>query len=100
MDLYKTYEALGRDRCLEIFEGYAVGTRAHHALRHYWYRLTMVALTDRYYGVALRGFQGVTQGYPLSQTIFNVAVDSVICNWVSLVFGGAGGQEQWVREVL
>ena len=52
----------------------------------------MVARTGRYYSAALQGFQGVNQGYLLSPTIFNNVVDAVVRNWVSLVFGGAGGQ--------
>ena len=27
-------------------------------------------------------------------------MDAVVCNCLSLVLGGAGGQDQWVREVL
>ena len=53
----------------------------------------MVARTGRYYSVALRGFQGVTQEYPLSLTIFNVVVDAVVRNWVSLVAGGVEGPD-------
>ena len=47
----------------------------------------MVARTGRYYLTSLQIFQGLTQGYPLSLTIFNKVVDSVVRNWVSLVLG-------------
>ena len=40
-----------------------------------------------YYGVVLRDFWGVTQGYQLSSTVFNVVMDAVVRNWVSLVVG-------------
>ena len=36
LDRYKAYYALDRSRCLDILEGYGVGTRAHHLLRRYW----------------------------------------------------------------
>ena len=32
-----------------------------------------------------KGYQGVTQGVPLSQTIFNLVVDVVVFHWVLLV---------------
>ena len=35
LDLHKAYDALDRDRCLEILEGYSVGTRALRILRMY-----------------------------------------------------------------
>ena len=38
----------------------------------------MVACTGSYYGAAIQGFQGVTQGYPIPPTIFNVLVDIVV----------------------
>ena len=100
LDLHKVYEALDRDRCLEILEGYGVGPWAHHILGHYWYRLTMVDLTGRYYGATLQGFQWVNQGYLLSPTIFNKVVDAVVCNWVSLVLGGAAEPDLRGKEVI
>ena len=43
-----TYDALDRDRCLEIMEGCGVGPQDHHILREYWCRLWMVACTGGY----------------------------------------------------
>ena len=37
INLHKAYEALDRDICLEIMEGYGVVPLAHHTLHHYWY---------------------------------------------------------------
>ena len=42
----------------------------------------MVTRTGGYYGKALGGERGVTQGDPLSPTVFNVVVDTVIRHWV------------------
>ena len=40
----------------------------------------------------ISGIQGVTQGDPLSPTIFNVVVDAVVRHWVEEMAEGAGGQ--------
>ena len=43
LDLHKVYDALDRDRFLEILEGYGVGPRACRILQTYWGRLRMAA---------------------------------------------------------
>ena len=78
LDLHKAYNALDRFRCLEILEGYGIRPRARNLLKHYWHRLTMVARARGYYGAAFWGERGLTQGEPLSPTIFNVVVDAVV----------------------
>ena len=42
----------------------------------------MVARAGGYYGEAFKGAMGVTQGDPLSPTIFNVVVDVVVRHWI------------------
>ena len=49
----------------------------------------MVASTGGYYGAAFKGARGVTQGDPLSHTIFNVVVDVVVRHWVTVIVEGA-----------
>ena len=80
LDLHKPYDALYRSRCLEILEGYNVGPQARRILQTYWRRLTIVARAGGYYSTAFQGERGVTQGDPLSPTIFNVVVDAVVRN--------------------
>ena len=78
LDLQKAYDTLDRSRCLEILEGYGIGTQARNLLKNYWHRLTMVERGGGYYGTDFRGERGVMQVELLPPTIFNVVVDAVV----------------------
>ena len=47
----------------------------------------MGAKASGYSGDTFKGYRGVTQGDPLSPTIFNVIVDAVLCHLVTVVAG-------------
>ena len=100
LDLNKVYDALDRSRCLDILEGYGVGPRARRLLQTYWRRLTMVARSGGYYGTDFQVVRGVTQGDPLSPTIFNVVVDTVVhhCTRRSRASGESRGGIVYVRR--
>ena len=83
--LHKPYGALERDRCLDILVVYEVGPLTIRLLRRYWDQLTLVARAGGYYGALFKGFRGVTHREPLSPTIFNVVVDSVLYHWITVV---------------
>ena len=89
LDLHKAYDALERSRCMEILKEYGMGPRDRRLLQTYWRRFAMVARAGGYYRMAFQGARGVTQGDPLSPTIFNVMVDAVVRNWVTVVIAGA-----------
>ena len=59
----------------------------------------MVARTGGYYRTAFRGERGVTQGDPLSPTIFNVVVDAVVRHCVAVMVEGAGERGEYGNEV-
>ena len=84
LDLAKAYDALDRSMILEILEGYGVGQRVRQLLRAYWRKSTMLARAGGYFGTGFKGKRGMTQGDPLSPTIFNVVVDVVVRHWVTL----------------
>ena len=65
--------------------------RTLRILRIYWSRLQMAEKSGSHCGPAFQIHWGVTQGYPLSPTIFNVGVGACIRDWVVVV--GGGGQE-------
>ena len=92
LELHKAYDALDRSRCLEILEGYGMGPQARRIFLTYWSRITMVARTGGYYGTVVQGARGVTQGDPLSPTIFNVVVDTVVRHWVKVRIMGVEDQ--------
>ena len=52
----------------------------------------MVARAVGYYDSELQGFRGVTQGNPLSPTIFNMVVYMVVRHWFKVMVEVAGGQ--------
>ena len=84
LDLTKAYDALDRSRTLEILKGCGVGDQVRRLVATYWEWTTMVARAGRYYGKGFKGERGVTQGDPLSPTIFNVVVDAVVRHWLLL----------------
>ena len=96
LELHKAYDALDRYRYLEILEGSGVGPQSCRLLQKYWRRLTMVARAGGYYRAAFQGACGVTQGDPLSPTIFNVVVGTVVRHWVTVLV--KCGEEQGKRR--
>ena len=98
LDLTKAYDALYRSRCLEILEAYGVGPSARRLLKTYWRRLTMVARAGGYYGEAFKGVRGVTQGDPLSPTIFNVVVDAFVRHWIDRIVDNTEEKGETGRE--
>ena len=59
----------------------------------------MVSRVGSYYGTPFKVHCGVTQGIPLSTTIFNMVVDVVIFHWVILVAREEAGPDGFVQEV-
>ena len=78
LDLQKAYNALNQDRCLGILVTYRFGPRKIQLLQTYWVRLIMVARAKGYFGPPFKGYLGMTQGDPLSPTLFNVVILSRI----------------------
>ena len=51
----------------------------------------MMAKAGGYFVRPFKGYQGVTQGNPLSPKIFNVVVDAFIGQWVAVVIPSEAG---------
>ena len=58
----------------------------------------MVARAGGYFGTGFKGERGMTEGDPLSPTIFNVLVDAVVRHWVTLAVEEAETRGEWGRE--
>ena len=67
-------------------------------LSEYWERTTMVARAGSYYGNGFKGGRVVTQGDPLSPTIFNVVVDAVVCHLLTIAVQEAERRGERGRE--
>ena len=86
--------------CLNILAGYGVGPWTLRILQTYWNWLKMVAKAGGYFSP--QGYRGLTQGEPLSSTVFNMAVDAVIRHWVMVVApteAGAEGLGDTIQEL-
>ena len=57
-----------------------------------------MARAGGYYGKAYKGERGVTQGDPLSPSIFNVVVDAVVQHWVMGVIAEAEARGDLEKE--
>ena len=75
-----------------------MGLRARRILQTYWSRIMMVARAGGYYRTAFQGARRVTQEYPISLTIFNVVVDAVVHNWVTVLIAVAEEQSEREKE--
>ena len=58
----------------------------------------MVERAGGYYGTTFNGEHGVTQGGPLSPTIFNVVVDALVRHWMTGVIADAGERSKLGKE--
>ena len=103
VDLLKAYDAMDRDRCLEILVAYGVGPKMCRLIKYFWDNADLVCRASGNYGKPFKAFRGVTQGGPFSPRIFNVMVDAVVREWIRQVFGEDAAQHGYgmlVRTLL
>jgi hypothetical protein len=81
LDLQKAFDAMDRERCILILEGYGAGPWLVCLVRTYWRDAIMVCWASGYYGTPFKAGPGVTQGGPLSAKLFNILVDAVVREW-------------------
>ena len=57
---------------MEILCGYGLGPKLKRLLQWYWDKQRLVPKSGNYYGRPFRMGRGVTQGDPVSATLFNI----------------------------
>jgi hypothetical protein len=82
LDLRKAFDAMDREQCIMILEGYGAGPRMVQLICGFWQDAIMVCHMAGNYGTAFKAGRGVTQGGPLSDKLFNILVVAVVREWV------------------
>ena len=100
LDLRKAFDAMDRDRCILILEGYGAGPRLVRLVKTYWRDAIMVCRASGYYGTAFKAGRGVTQGGPLSAKLFNILVDAVVREWIWELREGGEFEEDEILEFM
>lgn len=89
IDLRKAYDAMDRERCVEILIGYGVGPNMLRLIIYFWENAELVCRAMGRYGAPFKADRGVTQGGPLSPKIFNIMVDAIVrngCDWLLMMW--------------
>ena len=98
IDLRKAYNAMDRERCLVILEGYGVGENMLRLLRSFWDGAGIVCRAAGNYGKPFKAGRGVTQSGPLSPKIFNIMVDAIVREWFRIMMGDDAAMEGYGEE--
>ena len=69
---------MNRGRCLHILRNCGVGEKAIRLISRFWKHGLLVCRAAGFYGRPFRARRGVTQGGPVSPSIFNLMVDAII----------------------
>ena len=82
LDPKKEFDAMDRERCLLILEGYGVGPNMIRLIRNFWHNAVLVCRASGNYGKLFQAGCGVMQGGPLLLAkLFNILVDVVAREW-------------------
>ena len=71
---------------MEILRRGGIGPKLQKLLHQYWEKQEVVPKPGKFFGRTLHIERGVTQGDPVSTTIFNIVVDSVVRAFLLVVF--------------
>ena len=100
VNLKKAFDAMDRERCLLILEGYGAGPKMVRLIRNFWNQATMVCRASGNYGEPFQAGRGVTQGGPLSPKLFNILVDAVAREWMRELREGSQHNEAETAQLM
>jgi hypothetical protein len=98
LDLHKAYDAMDRERCLDILKDAGCGPNILRIIKNFWDGAMMVCRAAGVYGRVFKAFRGVTQGGPLSPTIFNLMVDAVVREWLRQLLSAESAEAGITKE--
>jgi hypothetical protein len=81
LDLVKAYDAVDRDRLIDILAGYGFGPNILRFLSRVWADAQVVLRQMGYYGPLINSRCGIWQGSILSPLFLNILVDAVLRLW-------------------
>merc|ERR1712086_1230862 len=73
---------MDRGRYIDVCVEAGVGPNAVRLIVNFWDGGNLYYRAARYYGRVFKAKRGVTQGGPLSPTIFNLMLDAVVKVWL------------------
>ncbi len=82
VDLRKAFDAIDREQCIMILEGYGAGLQMVRLICGFWRNAIMVCRMAGNYDTPFKAGRNVTQGGLLSAKLFNILVDAVVHEWV------------------
>ena len=82
-----TYNALDRERTLDILAAYGVGPKMPALQKHFWDMAQLVCRAGGNYGEPFRAKRSVTHVGPLSSLMLNVCVDAIVREWLHQTLG-------------
>jgi hypothetical protein len=100
LNLRKAFDAMDRERCLMVLEGYGAGPRIIQLIRGFWRDAIMVCRAAGNYGTAFKAGRSVTQGGPLSAKLFNIMVNAVVQEWFHQLWLGREYDETKFAEYI
>jgi hypothetical protein len=100
LDLWKAFNAMDREQCIMLLEGYGAGPWMIWLICGYWREAIMVCRAAGYYGTAFKAGRGVTQGSPLSAKLFNILVDAVVWEWMRKLEQDGNYKEEEIAEFM
>ena len=100
LDLKKAFDAMDRERCILILEGYGVGPRMIWLIRNFWRNAVLVCRASGNYGVPFQAGRSVMQGRPLSAKLFNILVDAVAREWLWILLYESELEEEAIELLM